>query len=169
MRKLFYAFSISFLISSCSGKQYFNSSPEIDVVKAACDAYFKGDWNAVKSFFTPEARIWFNTPRLQHTKLNTDQYIESMKADLAYLSDYRSGKNPDYEDPVYEMIIDNEGNKWVHAWMTWIGKTTNGKEVVSPLHISSQVKEGKIDIHFVYFNALPMYMAFQQTDSAETR
>ena len=165
MEKVFYSVTVLLLFTACGRKQYFNSSPEIDIVKRASDAYYEGDWGGLKSIFNDTARIWFNTPRKQKYKLNTDQYIEAMKADLVNFSEYKPGRDPDFPNPVYEMIVDNEGNKWVHVWMTWVGKTKNGHSVVSPLHISSQVKNDKIALHFVYFNALPAYLALQQPDS----
>ena len=165
MKILFYFISIVVILVSCREKQYFNSSPEIDLIKKANEAYFKADWETFKSVFADKARIWFNTPRSKKTVLTKDQLIDTLKVDLLYYTEYKVGKNPDYEDPLYEMIVDNEGGKWVHCWLTWTGRSGNGTEVVTPVHLSSLIKEGKVEIHFIYFNALPGYRAMQGSDS----
>ncbi len=165
MRKLFYFISVVVILISCRQKQYFNSSPEIDIIKKANEAYFKRDWETFKSVFSDKARVWLNAPRLKKTVLTKDQLIDTLKAGLLNYAEYKVGKNPDYEDPLYEMIVDNEGGKWVHCWLTWIGRLGNGTEIVIPVHLSSHIKENKIEIHFIYYNALPGYLATQTADS----
>ena len=164
MKKLFYFISIVFTLVSCREKQYFNSSSEIDLIKKANEAYFKADWETYKSVFADKVRIWYNTPRSKKTVLTKDQLIDTLKAGLLNYTEYKEGKNPDYVDALYEMIVDNEGGKWVHCWLTWIGRSNNGTEVVTPVHLSSLISEGKVEIHFIYFNALPGYLATHKAD-----
>ena len=161
MKKLFCFFSALIILSGCQRKQFFLSSSEIDIVKKAHDAYFKGDWESFKSVFDEKARIWVNAPRLKDTRILPDRFIDSLKAGLMNYTEYKIGKNPDYEDPGYSMIVDDEGEKWVHSWITWLGKTRSGKEVIVPVFTVSHFKENKINIQFIYFNALPGYLAKQ--------
>jgi len=65
------------------------------------------------------------------------------------------------------MIIDDDGSKWVHSWITWLGITYNGNKVVTPVFHVSHFNKNKIDIHFIYYNALPGYLATQQQDNKQ--
>ena len=165
MKKLLCFATVLLILSSCNDKQFFISSSEIDIVKKANEAYFKGDWEAFKSLYNEKARIWVNAPRLKDTRITPDQLVDLLKADIEKYTEYKMGQNPDYEDPGYSMIIDDEGGKWVTNWITWLGKTRNGKEVITPVFHSYHFKENKIEIHFIYFNALPGYLATQESDS----
>jgi len=169
MRKLIYFISIVVILFSCRAKQYFNSSPEIDLIKKANEAYFKGDWETYKTVFSDKARVWFNAPRLKKNVLTKDQLIDTLKAGLLNYTEYKEGKNPDYVDPLYEMIIDNEGGKWVHCWLTWIGRANNGTEVITPVLLSSHIKDNKVEIHFINFDALPGYLAIQGKEPTRTQ
>lgn len=162
MKKLFCFFSAIVILFACQRKQFFISSPEIDVVIQAQVHYLKGDWESFKSVFDTNARIWINAPRLKNTRITRDQLIDTMKASLSDYSEYKIGANPDYEDPGYGMIVDDEGGKWVHTWITWLGKHRSGKEIIIPVFTVSHFKENKIDIQFVYYNALPGYLANQE-------
>lgn len=165
MKKLVYVFLAAIILIACREKQYLRSSPEIDVVKKANEVYFKGDWQTFHSLFSENARIWLNAPRQKKTVLTPAQFTDTLKAGVSGFEEFKVGQNPEYEDPLYEMIIDDEGGKWVHCWLTWIGKTKQGKEVVTTVHLSSQIKDNKIDIHFVNVNTLPAYLALQENDS----
>jgi len=166
MKKLL-SLVLIFLIISCNEKQFFIESSEIDIVKKANEAYFKGDWKTFKSVFDDNARIWVNAPRLKKTRITPDQLIDSLRSGLTKYTEYKSGANPDYEDPGYGMIVDDEGGKWVHSWITWLGKTKNGKEIITPVFLVSHFKENKIVIQFIYYNALPGYLATQAIDSTD--
>lgn len=168
MKKLIYiGLAATILISCQEKKQYHRSSPEIDLVRKANETYFNGDWQTFKSLFSDKARIWLNAPRRKNTVLTKEQFTDTLKAGVAGFVEFKVGQDPDYEDPLYEMIVDDEGGKWVHAWFTWIGKTKQGKEVITQVHVSSQIKDNKIEIHFVYVNTLPAYLALQAEDSTK--
>ena len=161
MKKLFCFASALLILTACQQKQYFTSSPEIDLVKKANEAYFKGDWETLKSVFADKAKAWFNTSRWKDMALTPDQLIDSFKAGVTNYSEYKMDENP-----VYEMIV-YDGAKWVHCWYTWSGKTKNGKEVSVPAHLSSLIKDNKIVLHFIIVNTLPGYLAMQPSDSTK--
>ncbi|MFN2457453.1 MAG: hypothetical protein ABR502_04555 [Chitinophagaceae bacterium] len=172
MNKLFCLISVILILSAChkkqfvlsspERKQFVLSSPEIDIVRKAGDAYFKADWKSLKSVFAENARIWINAPRLRDTKITVDQLMDSIKKNLLNYSEYKIARNPDYENPGYAMITDDEGAKWVHSWITWLGKTRNGKEIIVPVFLVAHFKQDKIVILFAHFNALPAYLANKQ-------
>jgi len=82
MNKLFNFAICLLIISPCDQKQFVISSPEIDIVRKANEAYFKGDWVTFRSASDDNARIWLNAPRLKNTKITPDQLIDSFKADI---------------------------------------------------------------------------------------
>ena len=107
-----------------SPKQYFEQSPEIDIAKKSVDAYLKQDWVTYKSLYSDTARIWYNEYWVTNPGLSIGEVIESMKEPLASLVYYS------YEGETWEMIVNNNGDKWVHFWGNWIGKlTADGEEV----------------------------------------
>jgi hypothetical protein len=62
---------------------------------------------------------------------------------------------------VYEMIVTDDGDKWVHRWGVWEGKMANGKASSWTSNVSFLVSDGKIRIGAYVFNALPNYLASQ--------
>ncbi len=51
------------------------------------------------------------------------------------------------------MIIDDDGETWVNFWGNWRGTvTTNGQELVIPVHLTLQFVEGKIVEEWGYYN-----------------
>lgn len=148
-------------MAACQKKQYFTSSPEIDMVKKGNEAYFKGDWETLRSNYANDAIIYDN--HWDSTKtLTPDQIIEQFKKGLANFTEYRMGDN------VNEMIVTDTGEKWVHSWFIWIGKTKEGKEASTPVNVSFLVKDNKIAMQVNIFNALPGYLASLPTDPLAT-
>lgn len=160
MRKLFFAVLALLVLNACQEKQYFDASPEIDLVKKANDAYFKGDWSTMRSVFADTARIWFNTWHTKNDGLTPDQFVETLKTGLENYSEYKMG-----DEPIYEMIVTDEGDKWVHCWFLWSATTKSGVEVNTPVSIGGMVKDGKIVYEAAVVNALPGYLAAQPIDS----
>ena len=143
-------------------KQYFTSSPEIDLVKKANDAYFKGDWETLKSCYSDTAKIWINTDFSNDKPIMVDQMIDSFKKNLENYSEYKVG-----DFYVNEMIINDNGGKWVHTWLVWKGRTKDGKDVVFPVNISNMVQDNKIVLAGLIYNGLPGYLAVQPSDTTK--
>jgi hypothetical protein len=153
------------LVIACQAppRQYFTSCPEIDLVKKGHAAYLSGDWETFKSFYADTARIWDNT--MDMTKgIGADQYIEGMKAGLADFAEYKMGENP-----VYEMVVTDDGQHWVHNWFEWRGVSKAGKEAVSPVNISFRVEGGKVQWQLNIYNSLPGYLAVMPSDSTQKK
>lgn len=164
MKTLLYFTLPLLLLASCQQKQHFMSSPEIDLVKKANEAYFKGEWDALRAMYSDTAKVWNNTWPYTEKPETADQLIEGFKNGTANLAEYKMGAHP-----VYEMVITDEGDKWIHCWLLWEGKTKNGKSYSSPVHLVSIVKDNKIVVHFLLYNALPGYLAAHPSDSTSTQ
>jgi hypothetical protein len=152
------------MLAACqqSPRQYFTSSPEIDLVRKGNAAYLAGDWETFRSCYGDTARIWDNS--WDPTKgITPDQYIESMKASLANLSSYSIG-----DDAIYEMVVTDNGQHWVRNWFEWKGVTKTGMEVTAPVNVSFLVENGKVQWQVDIYNALPLYLA-SQTDTTTNK
>ena len=57
-------------------KQYFDASPEIDLVKESIEAYLNQDWVTQKSCYSDTAKIWDNE---WDTGTSVDETIKGMK------------------------------------------------------------------------------------------
>lgn len=163
MKKSFLILPVIFLLTyACQQqeKQYFTTSPEIDLVKKANDAYFKGDWETFKSCYSDTAKVWINTDPAHDSPITVDQMIDSFKKGLENTSEYKIG-----DFYVNEMTVNDNGGRWVHTWLTWTGKTKDGKDVIFPVNLSSNVVDNKIVIAGLIYNALPGYLASLPSDS----
>ena len=69
---------------------------------------------------------------------------------------------------VLEMVIDKDGKKWVNYWSVWSGKLkANGKELVIPVHLTSQYLDGKIVKEYGYYDTASITAAFIEIEAAE--
>ncbi|MDL5050144.1 hypothetical protein QQ054_29485 [Oscillatoria amoena NRMC-F 0135] len=139
---------------ACQEKQYFTSSPEIDLIKRQQEAYLKGDWATLRSFYHDTATIYANT--WGHGKLSPDQLTERQRKGVEDYSEYALAK-----DGVYELLINDRGEYWVHNWTEWRGVHKNGKEVRVVVNISFRVANNKIVFAGFIYDTLPLVMAAQ--------
>jgi hypothetical protein len=146
---------------SCQQRQYYTSSPEIDLVKKADAAYFAGDWESLRSCYADSSKTWVNAWHTQQEGVSIDKLINSYKTGLLSYESYKP------ENQEYEMVVNDKGEKWVHCDMVWIGKTKRGKEVRVPVHLTSMVTDNKIVYHKLYYDSFPLYSATQVSDSSQ--
>jgi hypothetical protein len=153
------AFLLSFglALAACqqAPKQYFEASPEIDMAKKATQAYVSADWETLRSLFADTAKIAGNVWEPEKF-ISVDQWIEGFKADRLNFPEVSIG-----DDAVYNMIVSDEGHTYVLCWLNWTGKSKDGKEVSTPIHLFFQVDGGKFAWHGAIFNELPGYLALQ--------
>ena len=159
MKKLTYLAMLALIVMACQPpppKQYFTESPEIDIAKAAIDAYTDQDWDAYRQLFADTAAIYRNS---WGEPITIDSSIAIHQGGAELVSDI-SWSGPGEEGPVYEMIVTDEGAKWVHFWGLWNATfKATGQEFAIPVNISLQIVEGKIAIDAVIFDSAPITMA----------
>lgn len=153
---------LAVVISACQKKQYYTASSEIDLVKKGNEAYLKADWETLKSLYADTAKILVN--KWMGEEISVDQFIEMEKAEVGTLSEYKIG-----DDAIYEMVELDNGVRWVHTWLLWSGKYKNGKEVRTPVHISTQVLNGKAVWQGFIVDTLPGYLAQPPVDSVAAK
>lgn len=160
MKKLFFLLTALCLVACQQPKkQYFESSPEIDIVKRAVKAYLNKDWDAFRSMYADTAKIAANVWSPDKF-ITLDQHIENEKAGAAYFSDISIS-----DDIVYSMINSDKGEKWVLMWFNWSAKTKNGTRISTPVHEGMRFVGDKVVFHFAHFNELPIYLSMQPADA----
>lgn len=161
MKKLLFLSLTVLCITACqqSKNQYFESSPEIDIVKQAVKAYLNKDWDAYSSIYSDTAKIAANAWSPDKF-ITLDQHIENEKAGVENFTDIKIS-----DDAVYKMIITDKGEKWVLIWFNWSAKTKNGKEISTPVHEGLRFVGDKVVFHFANYNELPIYLGLLPADS----
>lgn len=166
MKKYLISFIVLILISAYAcqyqqvQKQYFEASPEIDVVRKVTEAYLNQDWETYRSYYSDTAKIFENRWYLSGSSMNIDESIESMKAFASTLV------SQTFEEITLEMIITDKGEKWVYFWGNWIGKITEeGADIVVPIHHAILLVNEKIVSELNFFDNLPIYLAQQALET----
>jgi hypothetical protein len=161
MKKLILA-AAGLLLLACQqpAKQYFESSGEIDMVKKGNQAYVDRDWATLRAMYADTARIANNawTP----DKFDTpDQFIANLKMSVENMTEVKIS-----EDAIYNMIVTDKGEKYVLNWFNWTARTTDGREVMTPVHLVFQIAGGKVVFMAAIYDNLPSYLAAQPLAAA---
>ena len=150
---------ISICQESQTTKQYFEECTEIDLAKKLMDAYLEQDWETYRSCYSDTARIWQNAWYSSDSGISIDQELNATKEFVSNLASYT------YEETIWEMIINNNGDKWVHFWGKWVGKlNSEGEELVVPVHIAFGIAGDKVVYEAGFWDNLPMHLAQQKLE-----
>ena len=145
MKKLLLIALCVLSIAACQEQRYFTSSPEIDTAKKSIEFYLNGDWENWVSKFSDDAKIYHNN--WDKSKTIADA-VAGHKSMLANFSSYRY-----LDDPIFfEMIVKDNGEKWVYYWATWVGISVDGNELKIPLHMASNYKDGKVVTEYGFWD-----------------
>lgn len=115
-------------------------------------AYVAGDWKGLRAIYADTAKILNNTWMKNATP--PDEFVAQLHGVVDNYSEYGIG-----EDAVYEMVVTDKGEKWVHNWFLWKGKHNNGTEVQFPISLSFRIVGGKVVTQVNMFDRLPGYLA----------
>ena len=149
-------------LQSQTTKQYFEECPEIDLGKKLIKAYLNQDWETYRSCYSDTVRIWQNAWYTSDPGITLEEEIKATKDFVSKLATYT------YEETIWEMIVNNNGDKWVHLWGKWVGKLTpNGDELVVPVHIAFSVIGDKIVYEAGFWDNLPMHFVQQELEKEE--
>ena len=147
---LLFVLGAGLIIASCQApaeKQYFTESPEIDLGKKLIEAYLAGNWESYPELYADTARIWRNVNWTTNEGFTVQQYIEDLKSALEPISSY------EMEPQIWESIINDDGEHWVHFWTVWIGHNdATNKDYEIPVHVVMQVVDDKIIAQGDIFN-----------------
>lgn len=163
MKKLILAGLATVLLFACKSNaepRYASTSPEIDVVKALIKDYEAGNWEAWMGHYADTAKVYHNT-----TEASTPaQVAEGLKANLEAAASYKFSD----KDMYYEMIIDDQGEKWVNFWANWEGTVAaNNKKLVIPVHLTLEFVDGKIVEEHAFYNMAEFVLMMQEIEAAK--
>ena len=157
-------FFVAVILMSCEQpceKGYYTESPEIDVAKNLIELYRSGDLDAMTASYTDTSRIYRNAAPADNPGLTPEEYVADLKGGLEPISDYT------FDDMVWEMIVTEEGNKWVHLWGLWKGTLeATGDTFDIPVMISYLVTDGKVIWQSELFNSADLALALRELQEA---
>lgn len=162
MKKFHLVIVISLLFFACSSgpERYTTSSPEIETVKNGIEAYLKADWESWVSQYADTAKIFHND---WDKYRDPSQVVEGHEAMLSYFKSYSFEKDRTF----YEMVIDDEGKKWVYFWGIWRGTLNEtGRELAIPVHLAKQFVDGKNVEEYGFWNLNDMLEAIAEAEEA---
>ena len=131
--------------------RYASASPEIDVVKALIKDYEDGNWEGWMAHYADTAKLYHNS----RDASTAAQIRDGLSGLLANVSSYGFAD----DDTFLEMVVDDDGEKWVNFWGDWEGTlSANEKKMSIPVHLTLQFVDGKIVEEHAYYD-LSKYMA----------
>lgn len=147
---------LTFVSCQNNSKRYTQSSPEIDIVKAALNDYDYQNWDTLVTRYADTAKIYHNTRANVLTPQDLPEYYQNN--DVSF-----STRAFEDENREYEMIVDNQGQTWVNFWGLWKGNlTNNNREIVIPVHTTTQFIDGKIVMEYGYWDRSELILAIQE-------
>ena len=67
------------------------------------------------------------------------------------------------------MVINAEGQKWVHFWGSWQGTLAANDQILSiPVHLAINFVDGKNVMEFGFWDTAPLVNAFAELAEAES-
>ncbi|EDP71948.1 hypothetical protein FBALC1_12642 [Flavobacteriales bacterium ALC-1] len=162
-KKLFLLALITFVFASCqqNDKRYTQQSTEIDVVKATINYYDYQKWDSMVMNYADTAKVYYNTRDIFFNAESLPEY--HIKNDSTFLT--RAFEDDRRE---YEMITDDNGNKWVNFWGIWEGNLLdNNQKIQIPVHITYQFIDSKIVLEYGYWNSSELTLALQEIEKTK--
>ena len=157
MKKIVLSIFVLILLAACKQgpDRWTDKSPEIDVVKALISDYEAGNWDAWKGHYADTAKLYHNST--EHS--GVDETLEGLTGYLEPTSEYGFSD----ENIYYEMIIDNDNQKWVNFWGTWEGNIEAlDRDLKIPVHLTLQFVDGKIVEEHAFYNLVDYMMAMNE-------
>lgn len=154
MKNIFLSLIVLILLTACKQgpDRWTDSSPEIDVVKALISDYEAGNWDAWKGHYADTAKLYHNSTESS----SVEETLKGLQGYLEPTSEYGFSD----KDIYYEMIIDNDNEKWVNFWGTWEGNIEAlDRDLKIPVHLTVQFVEGKIVEEHAFYNLVEYMMA----------
>ncbi|MGM5470431.1 ester cyclase [Flavobacteriaceae bacterium LMO-SS05] len=168
MRKLFLLGLTLILFSACQNKpeRFTTASSNIDEVKALLADYKAGNWEGWQSHYADSALVYHNS---WDKGTSPQELAKALKGTLANTSSYDfPEKDSNGENNIfYEQTIDDDGHTWVNFWGDWRGTlAATGQNIEIPVHLSMQMKDGKIYREYGFYDLSKYTVAMQAIEKA---
>lgn len=160
MRNL-YLLGLAFaMFTSCEQKEtrYTQQSPEIDLVKKHIANYNTKNYDMKASMLADSSKSLFNSKK--NPILNKDIVAYHKANDANY-----SKREFLEKDQEFEMVVTDDGETWVNAWLDWQATlAANGKVIDMPVHMTFRIIDGKIVRELGYWDPTAIVMELQQVE-----
>lgn len=159
MKKLLFSGLFLILFVSCQNQErYSQTSSEVEKAKAIIKDYDAKNYESLVSHFADTANVFFNS-------------TASFKA--SQLPVFHSNDDENFssrgfvqEGQEYEMVVTDEGKKWVNFWGNWQGTlAANNKQIRIPVHLTIQFIDGKAVTEYGYWDNTPIVAALQEIEA----
>jgi len=163
MRKTIVFLLTAILLLSCKSEaRYTTASAEIDHVKILIADYEAGNWDAWKGHYADTAKLYHNSRKAS----SAAEVLEGMSDNLDAMATYKFQN----KDRFFEMVVDDEGDKWVNFWGTWEGTIAENNQTLEiPVHITAQFADGKIVEEHAFYNLAELAMAIMALEEAKEK
>ena len=154
--------TVLFLWSCKTETRYTTKSAEIEHVKALISDFNAGRWDAWIGRYADTAKLYHNSTESS----SAAELSKVLAADLEAMSAYGFQK----KDRFFEMVVDDEGDKWVNFWGTWEGTIAQNKQKLEiPVHITVQFSGDKIVEEHAFYNMSELAMAMMALEEAKEK
>jgi hypothetical protein len=148
------------LLIACQTEQrYFENSPEIETAKKIVQAHNEANYDYLHEVYADTAQFYYNSVE----PMSLEEIIEQDKQGRMAFSE--SGFTDEVD---YEMVITDEGNKWVGVWGVWKATlASTGQVFKQPVHVSARFADGKIVEEWAYWDNAPVMEAMMKQSAGE--
>ncbi|GAL68521.1 nuclear transport factor 2 family protein [Jejuia pallidilutea] len=159
MKKLVLLSFAALLIMACQQKdtRYTQNSSEIDVVKKHIENYNTKNYDT--SIMADTCKSYFNTKNKPILRKDIIAYHKANDANYTkrgFLS----------EDQEFEMVVTDNGETWVNAWLDWRATLKeSGKVVDMPIHLTYRFIDGKIVREVGFWDPTEIVLALQEIEA----
>jgi hypothetical protein len=158
MKKYLILLSLLAILSCKNQDRYTTTSPEIDIAKEHLQAYENGDWEIWSEQYTDSSKIFHNN---WEKALTSTEALKGHQLIISYLESYEYIDEPVF----YEMVIDDDGKKWVNFWGVWHGVVADtGTELKIPVHLSINYVDGKVAEEYGFWDTSKLIEALDESD-----
>lgn len=159
--KNLYILGLAFaMFTSCGQKEtrYTQQAPEIDLVKKHIANYNSKNYDMNASMLADSSKSLFNSKK--NPILNKDIVAYHKANDANY-----SKREFLEKDQEFEMVVTDDGETWVNAWLDWQATlAANGKVIDMPVHMTFHIIDGKIVRELGYWDPTEIVVELQQVE-----
>jgi steroid delta-isomerase-like uncharacterized protein len=159
MKNIFILILTLAVATACEQKdtRYTQQSPEIDIVKKVINGYNSQQYDL--TVFADTSKTFFNT--------------KTNPIELKDIAAYHQGNDANYserrfldKDQEFEMVVTDDGQTWVNAWLDWRGTLKeSGKVIDMPVHLTYRFVDGKIVRTVGFWDPTEIVMELQNIEA----
>lgn len=153
------ACACTLLIACQTEQRYFEDSSEIETAKKIVQAHNESNYDYLHEVYVDTAQLYYNSVEPK----SLEEILAQNKESRALFSE--SGFTDEVD---YEMVVTDEGNKWVGVWGVWKSTlASTGQQFKQPVHVSAKFVDGKIVEEWAYWDNAPIMEAMMKQSAGK--